>query len=257
MDLFSTVPDFTYRSVLSCALEAGTLLMDYYNSEDLTVQHKTDNSPVTQADMASQDLISHFLQTHFPHIPIISEEATLADYAERKQWERFWLVDPLDGTKEFLKKNGEFTVNIALIEQGVPTFGVIYAPALQQLYFAAMDLGSWRQTPQQLTRLICERKPLYGPLRLVCSRSHPSIELNQWIEAHHIIEQVPTGSSLKFCRVAEGAADVYLRFHAIREWDVAAGDAIYRYASDADPHPSALTYNTANLHTPAFIIGTI
>lgn len=255
MELSSEIPHFAYHPVLSCALKAGAVLMDYYAREDLAVEHKSDDSPVTQADMASQDLISAELQRHFPQIPILSEEATLADYKERKHWDRFWLVDPLDGTKEFLKKNGEFTVNIALIEQGVPTFGVIYAPALQQLYFATSTLGSWRQSPQGLTRLVCERKPLAGPLRLVCSRSHPSAELHQWIESHHIVEQVPTGSSLKFCRVAEGAADVYLRFHAIREWDVAAGDAIYRYASDQAPHPSVLVYNTPHLHTLPFMIG--
>ena len=229
--------------------------MEHYSREDLAIQHKADHSPVTQADMASQDFINAFLREHFPDIPIISEEATPADYAERQQWRRFWLVDPLDGTKEFIKKNGEFTVNIALIEQGNPVFGVIYAPALAQLYFGAQSIGSWRQTPSQLSRLVCQSKPLDQPLRLVCSRSHPSAELHQWMEAHTIVEQVPTGSSLKFCRVAEGAADVYLRFHAIREWDVAAGDAIYRYASEGSAHPSALRYNTPDLHTPAFMIG--
>jgi 3'(2'), 5'-bisphosphate nucleotidase len=255
MRLSADIPDFAYRSVLSCALDAGAILMEHYHRADLDIQHKADHSPVTQADIASQDFISAFLQENFPEIPIISEEATLADYEQRKHWPRFWLVDPLDGTKEFIKKNGEFTVNIALIEQGIPVFGVIYAPALAQLYFGAQHTGSWRQTSSQVTRLRCQRKALDQPLRLVCSRSHPSTELNQWIEAHQIVERVPTGSSLKFCRVAEGAADVYLRFHAIREWDVAAGDAIYRYASEQAPHPSALTYNTPNLHTPAFMIG--
>lgn len=246
---------FPYPEVVAAARQAGQILMEYY-LKPIAVQEKADHSPVTEADLAAQAHIQSVLARVCPEIPVISEEAPLPDYVEREHWPRFWLVDPLDGTKEFLHQNGEFTVNIALIEKGVPTLGIIYAPALEQLYVGSREVGSWRECADgQLTRLICQRKALSEPLRMVSSRSHPSAELEQWAREHHIIAQIPVGSSLKFCRVAEGVADVYVRFHSIREWDVAAGDAIYRYATLEGAHPSALHYNTTDLRTPAFIIG--
>lgn len=247
-------PPFAYSEAIAAAEAAGALLMQHYNTP-LQIQHKADNSPVTQADLAAQQCIVERLQQFYPEIPIISEEAPLPPLAERQNWTHFWLVDPLDGTKEFIHHNGEFTVNIALIVQGEPVFGVIAVPAQDTLYVGSQELGSWRRTGDRWEALSCERKPLHGPLRLVCSRSHPSAELEAWEAAHQITERVPVGSSLKFCRVAEGQADVYVRFHAIREWDVAAGDAIYRYASADAPHPSALCYNTAELWTVPFMIG--
>lgn len=250
----TTPPPFAYPEAIAAAEAAGALLMQHY-AGPLHIQHKADDSPVTQADLAAQHCIVERLQQFHPEIPIISEEAPLPPWVERQNWEYFWLVDPLDGTKEFIQRNGEFTVNIALIAQGVPIFGVIAVPAQDTLYVGCQSQGSWRYRAGQWEPLQCQRKPLQGPLRLVCSRSHPSEALQTWEAAHHIVERVPVGSSLKFCRVAEGQADVYVRFHAIREWDVAAGDAIYRYASAGEPHPSALKYNSADLWTVPFMVG--
>lgn len=247
-------PPFAYTEALAAAEAAGQVLMQHYDAP-LQVQHKADHSPVTQADLAAQHCIVEHLQRAYPDIPLISEEATLPPLAERQSWARFWLVDPLDGTKEFIHHNGEFTVNIALIAEGIPVFGVIAVPAQGTLYVGCQTQGSWRYQGGQWERLQCQRKSLQEPLRLVCSRSHPSPELEAWEAAHRISERVPVGSSLKFCRVAEGQADVYVRFHAIREWDVAAGDAIYRYASAGAPHPSALVYNSTDLWTVPFMVG--
>ncbi len=250
---------FPHGDVCALAQRAGEVLMEYYD-QPLNIQHKADDSPVTQADFAAQRVIQAHLSTHYPDIPVISEEAPLPPYAERREWQRFWLVDPLDGTKEFIQHNGEFTVNIALIEGGVPVFGVIAVPAQQTLYYAHRDHGAWKQDLQHAPQTAPQRLQytpvsLTEPLRIVTSRSHLSEGLEHWIEQHSIAERIPTGSSLKFCRIAENKADVYVRLHSICEWDVAAGDCIYRYATTGKPHASALKYNTEDLKTGAFIIG--
>ena len=275
------------KTVVAIARQAGEKIMDIYDrvsdQDDLTIQSKADHSPLTEADLAAHHCIMEGLKSLDPQTPIISEESALPDYEERKQWTRFWMVDPLDGTKEFIKRNGEFTVNIALIEHNVPTKGVVYAPALNLLYFAEAESGSFKQelkldltqnsspnsnqdstqdvpkdtnksTPIQLQSIKADPKQ---PLRLVESRSHGSEVLENYIREHNlqISSRLASGSSLKICLVAEGKADIYPRMAPTMEWDVAAGDAIYRYSGNPTPHSSELQFNKENLLNPSFVYG--
>ena len=279
------------KTVIAIARQAGEKIMAIYDrvsdQDDLTIQSKSDHSPLTEADMAAHHCIIEGLKSLDPQTPIISEESALPDYEERKQWTRFWMVDPLDGTKEFIKRNGEFTVNIALIEHNVPTKGVVYAPALNLLYFAEAESGSFKQelkqelkleltqnsnpnskqdttqdstqdtkksTPIQLQSVKADPKL---PLRLVESRSHGSEALENYIREHNlqISSRVASGSSLKICLVAEGKADIYPRMAPTMEWDVAAGDAIYRYSGNPTPHSSELQFNKESLLNPSFVYG--
>ena len=262
-------------TVIAIARQAGEKIMAIYDrvsdQDDLTIQSKSDHSPLTEADMAAHHCIIEGLKSLDPQTPVISEESDLPDYEERKQWARFWMVDPLDGTKEFIKRNGEFTVNIALIEHNVPTKGVVYAPALNLLYFAEAESGSFKQdltqnsnqdssqgtnksTPIQLQSVKADPKQ---PLRLVESRSHGSEALENYIREHNlqISSRVASGSSLKICLVAEGKADIYPRMAPTKEWDVSAGDAIYRYSGNPTPHSSELQFNKENLLNPSFVYG--
>ena len=263
------------KTVVAIARQAGEKIMAIYDrvsdQDDLTIQSKADHSPLTEADLAAHHCIMEGLKSLDPQTPIISEESDLPDYEERKQWTRFWMVDPLDGTKEFIKRNGEFTVNIALIEHNVPTKGVVYAPALNLLYFAEAESGSFKQdltqnsnqdssqgtnksTPIQLQSVKADPKQ---PLRLVESRSHGSEALENYIREHNlqISSRVASGSSLKICLVAEGKADIYPRMAPTMEWDVAAGDAVYRYSGNPSPHSSELQFNKENLLNPSFVYG--
>jgi 3'(2'), 5'-bisphosphate nucleotidase len=217
---------------------------------------KTDDSPVTVADMAAQRTIVEALTGWDATIPIVAEESDAPSHADRSGWERWWLVDPLDGTKEFLSNNGEFTVNIALIAAGDPVLGVVLAPALDQIYCGGRGLGAWRQSgcgrPQRLT----SRGWRTGqPARIVESRSHPSAALEAYLRSIQVSERIRLGSSLKFCRVAEGAADLYPRFGPMMEWDVAAGDCIYRNSASAGERFSPIRYNTVDLGVPGFVLG--
>ena len=271
------------KTVVAIARQAGEKIMAIYDrvsdQDDLTIQSKADHSPLTEADLAAHHCIMEGLKSLDPQTPIISEESALPDYEERKQWTRFWMVDPLDVTKEFIKRNGEFTVNIALIEHNVPTKGVVYAPALNLLYFAEAESGSFKQeltqnsnpnskqdstqdvpkdtnksTPIQLQSIKADPKQ---PLRLVESRSHGSEALENYIREHNlqISSRVASGSSLKICLVAEGKADIYPRMAPTMEWDVAAGDAVYRYSGNPTPHSSELQFNKENLLNPSFVYG--
>lgn len=219
-------------------------------------QHKADASPVTLADVASQRVIDQRLTEWDAGIPVVAEEAEPAPAHVRDDWQRWWLVDPLDGTKEFLAGNGEYTVNIALIEDGEPILGVVFAPALQLLYCAARGLGAWRQLgdgrPERITS--CGWRS-GQPARVVESRSHPSSELEAYLRSINVIERIRLGSSLKFCRVAEGAAHLYPRFGPVMEWDVAAGDCIYRNSAKSGQRRSPLQYNAADLRVSGFILG--
>ena len=216
---------------------------------------KSDGSPVTAADRASHECIARGLRRLGPSIPIVSEEGDVPSYAVRRTWNRFWLVDPLDGTKEFVSGNGEFTVNIALIEGGVPTLGVVIAPALELTYAAARGLGAWRQAGDEVREQLSSPAPCERTVtRVVESRSHPGARLDDYIRSLGPVERVQLGSSLKFCRVADGSADVYPRFVPAMEWDVAAGDCIMRYAGGGEAHPSPFTYNTDSLRVEGFIV---
>ncbi|MEP6905341.1 MAG: 3'(2'),5'-bisphosphate nucleotidase CysQ [Gemmatimonadales bacterium] len=237
------------------ARRAGAAILSYY-AAGATSTSKADGSPLTLADQAADDLIVAELTSWDATVPIISEESDQASYDERCGWGRFWLVDPLDGTKEFLSRNGEFTVNIALIDNGEPVLGVVFAPALDLMYAAARGLGAWRIGPGGLRERIYSRPPQAGrPLTIVESRSHPSPELEQYLATINIGDRVAMGSSLKFCVVAEGRADIYPRLGPTMEWDVAAGDCVFRNSAREGQHSSPLTYNKHDLRNDSFVIG--
>ena len=238
------------------AARAGEAALRLYHAQDAWVEEKADGSPVTEADMASERLIASELRALDPSIPYLSEESAQLPYSERRGWQRYWLVDPLDGTKEFLRRTDEFTVNIALVEEGEPVLGVIAAPAVGVLYYAAKGHGAWKkpngQPPERLTSRLSDPAK---PLRIVESRSHPSPELELFLEAYEVEARLKIGSSLKFCLLAEGTADVYPRLGPTMEWDVGAGDCIYRHSAVGEPHPSPLTYKKPSLRNDHFVLG--
>jgi 3'(2'), 5'-bisphosphate nucleotidase len=247
-------PDALVR-LAHLAVAAGQATLQHYHP-GIQVERKDDQSPVTAADRMSHAIIVEGLHHWDPTVPILSEEGTVPPAEERAGWDRFWLVDPLDGTKEFIQQNGEFTVNIALIDEGEPVLGVIYAPALDLLYYAGRGLGTWKREGKAAPERITSRPPLAGQgLRVAESRSHPSKELEEFLRALPVVERVPAGSSLKFCWVAEGRADVYPRLGPTMEWDVAAGDCIFRNSGADRPRTSLLVYNQPELRNQGFVIG--
>lgn len=247
-------PDALVR-LTELAVEAGKATLVHYHA-GVAVQQKGDKGPVTAADIAAHGIIVSALAAWDAAIPIVSEEGEIPGPEVRSGWTRFWLVDPLDGTKEFIQRNGEFTVNIALIEHGVPVLGVIYAPALDLLYYAGEGLGSWKREAGGAPVRIVSRPPLpQHALRVAESRSHPSKELEAYLQTIPVAERVPAGSSLKFCWVAEGKADIYPRLGPTMEWDVAAGDCIFRNSGERKPRHSELVYNQPELKNQGFVIG--
>ncbi len=244
------------NQVCAIALDAGAAIMTIYE-EAFHIELKDDNTPLTSADRASHDVIIKGLKKVSPDIPILSEEGRDIPYDERRLWQRFWLVDPLDGTKEFIKRNGEFTVNIALVEKGVVIAGVIYVPAHDVIYFGQVGIGSWRAENGQEPVPISVRTPdKSSGLTVVMSRSHPSRELTDFLVDIDVAEALPVGSSLKFCVVAEGRADLYPRLGPTMEWDTAAGQAVVEAAGGTvetlDGNP--LSYNKENLLNPHFVV---
>lgn len=205
---------------------AGKEILEVYNSGETDVQMKEDNFPVTRADKVSEEIISKYLKELYPNIPIISEESEAASYEDRSQWEYFWLVDPLDGTKEFISRNGEFTVNIALMYKDSPVMGVIYAPAVDLLYYAQKGSGAFKKAGSSKVCSICIYKEKRSPLIVTRSRSHASEKENSLISQLGDVKEIIVGSSIKFCYVAEGKADIYIRFAGSMEWDIAAGQCI-------------------------------
>ena len=221
--------------ISNISVEAGRIILDYYN-KNLNITFKADESPLTQADLASNKLITDTIKKITPNIPILSEEEFI-EWDVRKEWKKYWLIDPLDGTKEFIKKNGEFTVNIALIENNRPTLGVIYAPVSNELYFAKKNFGSFKiLTSKQLNTLDNAKKISIkinktNKVNIIGSRSHSNPILNKWVSKNFNDFQIlQKGSSLKFCLFAEGFADIYPRFGPTSEWDIAAGHIILEEA---------------------------
>ncbi len=249
------------------ALEAGKRIMEVY-ANTVEVEMKQDNSPLTKADkLAHQTIVRHLSPTN---IPILSEEGKAIEYAHRRQWPRFWLVDPLDGTKEFIKKNGEFTVNIALVDGHLPVMGVVYAPAIGSLYWGEADKGAFKVeniAPDESVESILERKTAIQPIKdaipykIVGSRSHSSPETDEFVEQikkeKGEIAFVSMGSSLKLCLIAEGNAQIYPRLAPTMEWDTAAAHAIAKAAGcsvvDAKTNQE-LVYNKENLLNPWFVV---
>ena len=251
------------------AIAAGKEILEVYNGEDFDIKIKKDKSPLTIADIRSNQSIKEILKKS--DIPVLSEEGKEIAYAERKNWKIFWLVDPLDGTKEFIKKNGEFTVNIALIENNYPIAGVVYVPVNKELYYANTEAGAYKITIEPNEAYSHFEKLLNKSIRLpfqktnkytvVGSRSHMSDEtlnfINKLKEKQGDIEIVSKGSALKLCLVAEGKADIYPRFGPTMEWDTAAGHAIVKFSGAKIYHtdkPDELIYNKKSLLNPFFIV---
>jgi len=249
------------QKIIETAIEAGTAIIEIYNSGDFNVEIKSDNSPLTRADLAAHNLIKEKLFSLYPSIPILSEEGKDISYEERKNWDRFWLVDPLDGTKEFIKKNGEFTVNIALIENNEPTLGIIYAPAYNNihnsnsfpgvLYYGEKELGAFKQVAGSEVVKLPSSNRNGDNIKAVRSRSHASSEEEEIFKKYDVKETISIGSSLKFCIVAEGLAQIYYRHGPTNEWDVAAGYAIAKYAGAVI---SGLSFNKQNLLNNSFVV---
>lgn len=245
------------EEVIAIAKEAGNKILDFYD-DDIEVESKADDSPLTKADLAAHHYIIDNLKVLTPDLPIISEESGVPEFEERKIWNKYWLVDPLDGTKEFIKKNGEFTVNIALIEDGIPVLGVVYAPAMNLLYYGQKGKGSFRQKDDvEIEQIFSEKTDKSKPISIIESRSHGSPALEEFLdkEGIQVKDRVKSGSSLKICLVADETADLYPRMGPTMEWDVAAGDAVYRYSAKDGVHESGIKYNKENLLNPNFVIG--
>lgn len=235
---------------------AGKEIMKIYEmQEDLGIESKKDNSPLTLADTASHGIIANFLGKS--SIPVLSEEGRNIPFEERSKWDRFWLVDPLDGTKEFINRNGEFTVNIALIDKGLVTFGVVYVPATETLYWGGIGIGAFRMGKDGKTDQILCKKSIEGSILIVASRSHLSEETKIFIDQYPGCILQSVGSSLKFLQVAEGAAHIYPRFGPTMEWDTAAAQGIVEGAGGyviTTTDSSTLRYNKENLLNPFFIV---
>lgn len=239
------------------ARAAGAAIMEIYRSENFGETSKADNSPLTLADLASHKCIVAGLSKLQPHYPILSEEDANIPYAERSKWTRFWLVDPLDGTKEFLKRNGEFTVNIALVENGIPVLGVVYAPVLDVCYYAARGSGAFMQQGNSAPRPIQAIAHTAGSaIKVVASRSHSDERTAALLNRLGEHECISMGSSLKLCLVAEAAAHFYPRLGPTMEWDTAAAHAVVNQAGGmvCDIKQQALRYNKEDLHNPEFLV---
>ena len=245
--------ELTHRLVEVARL-AGAATLEIYRRPTFAVSTKADSSPVTEADLASQTLIIQHLSEIAPDIPVLSEEAAARPFAERRHWKRLFIVDPLDGTREFVSRNGEFTINIALAEEGVPTVGVVFAPTLDSTWYGAATIGAFRQDRQEPAMAI-EIGESGGELRVLASRSHRGERLESFLNALPQHRLVSVGSSVKFCRVAEGSADFYPRLSPTHEWDTAAGDAIVRAAGGQVLRldGAALRYNKEDLLNPFFV----
>lgn len=230
--------------------EAGEAILEIYNDETpLEVDTKSDDSPVTKADLAAHRVIHKSLQDLTPEIPILSEEGGMPDYEERRNWQSYWLVDPLDGTKEFINRNGEFTVNIALIQNGQAVLGVVYVPVKSIMYWGLVGEGSWKESTAGTEKLSIRKLSFDRELKVVGSRRHGAEALDKLMEQvgtrFNSVDLVSMGSSLKICALAEGSADWYPRLALTSEWDTAAAHAVLNGAGGKimDISLNALTYN--------------
>jgi 3'(2'), 5'-bisphosphate nucleotidase len=256
------------HTAIIAALEASKAILEIYHSGAFDVEIKGDNSPLTKADTASHNVIMSYLEA--TGIPVLSEEGRDISYQERKDWKQLWIVDPIDGTKEFIKRNGEFTVNIALIENQRPIIGVIFVPVTKELYFSSKEIGAYKVVVDlenyDVEALLSKGNKL--PLQredntftIVASRSHMSAETKEYVkqmrDLHGEVKLISKGSSLKLCMVAEGAANCYPRFAPTMEWDTAAGQAICEHAGfkviDWDTKKNML-YNREELLNNCFLV---
>ncbi|MCD7962252.1 MAG: 3'(2'),5'-bisphosphate nucleotidase CysQ [Rikenellaceae bacterium] len=263
--------DYLLTCAYNAAVRAGAKILEIYNQDNFNINLKSDSTPITLADKEAHRLIKKYLNQ--TRIPLLSEEGRYLLFEERCNWDLFWLIDPLDGTKEFIKRNGEFTVNIALMIDNNPFLSVVYAPCFEKLYFSDKEKGSFvkddikpdlnaeytiSEIYSDANRLPLVEKP-NEPVKIVISRSHLSPETYEFIEEikkqHGEVEVLQSGSSLKFCMVAEGSADYYVRTTTTYEWDTAAGDSV-AISAGCSTHSikdrEVIKYNKENLENPYF-----
>ncbi|MEM9281887.1 MAG: 3'(2'),5'-bisphosphate nucleotidase CysQ [Verrucomicrobiota bacterium] len=257
------ITDIKIEDIKEIAFRAGEEILEVYGTE-FSVDVKADDSPLTEADRRSNAVIVEALTRLYPEIPVVSEETKTVDYAERASWEYLWMVDPLDGTKEFVKRNGEFTVNIALIRRGAPILGVVYQPVGEVIYWSSAGEGAWKLTgasgePERLEG--GEHYSGLATVRVVASRSHLTEAVEDFVEdlkaQGKSVEFLSAGSSLKLCLVAEGSADVYPRLGPTMEWDTAAAHSVALEAGrQVIEHETTepLRYNKENLLNPYFLV---
>ena len=238
--------------VIAIAKEAGELILEVYNSKDFEIELKDDNSPLTKADKASHAHIKNELTKIYPDIPVLSEEGREIDYEERKNWKIFWCVDPLDGTKEFIKRNGEFTVNIALIENNFPVAGVIHIPVENVTYYSISGRGSYKidENSEPIKLSVSDSS---NGIIAVTSRSHSSDEEKDILSIYDIAETISVGSSIKFCMIAEGRANLFYRHGQTWEWDTAAGHSIVMEAGGRFKKGLEPRYNKEKLLNSSFM----
>jgi 3'(2'), 5'-bisphosphate nucleotidase len=250
----SIISSTELAALLLLAKEAGAGILSVYDTQ-IEVTLKDDLSPLTLADKVSHDIITEGLAALTPGIPVISEEGKDVPYEVRKDWEYYWCVDPLDGTKEFIKRNGEFTVNIALMHNNIPVLGIIYVPVAGDLYYGGADIGSWKQIASG------EKNQIYADVKAtdwisVGSRSHASAEETELLARYPVSATISIGSSIKFCLVAEGKAHIYYRHGPTMEWDTAAGQAIAVYSGAIMTRPDGrpFEYNKPSLLNGSFLV---
>jgi len=244
------------NKIETTAVKAGNAILEIYNSADFGVEMKSDDSPLTKADLAAHNVIVADLKKITPDVPILSEESADISFDVRSKWNKYWLVDPLDGTKEFIKKNGEFTVNIALIENGQSILSVVYVPVKEIAYTAAKGYGAFKKVKGERHK-INSHKPARNIPVVVGSRSHISEDVKDYLEKLGDHEMTAMGSSLKFCLVAEGVADLYPRLGLTSEWDTAAAQCIVEQAGGrvVTLNNESLMYNTKeSLLNPFFMV---
>ncbi len=252
--------------VVSISEQAGLAILEVYNRESgFSIESKSDNSPVTEADLAAHRVLMAGLESLLDNTPILSEESELPSFEQRSQWNRYWIIDPLDGTKEFINRNGEYTVNVALIENGKPILGVVHVPVLEITYVGVAGLGAWKINKAQKTiiqtRAVDSRIKSKLAVELVASRRHGAQEVEQMIgaltEKFGSVTTKSMGSSLKLCLIAEGEADLYPRLALTSEWDTAAAQAVVEAAGGrvVDSEFEILRYNTKeNILNPFFFV---
>ena len=254
--MFDQNPLNVLDQLVKISRKAGLAILEWYDG-DMGITRKADDSPLTKADLASHKLITAELTRLWPQIPVLSEESADIPWETRQNWQQYWLVDPLDGTKEFINRNGEFTVNIALIRDHQAVMGVVHVPVTDISYFGARATGAWRQQGTAEKQMIKTRQPAATPAVIVGSRSHANPELADQLEKLGPHELTSMGSSLKFCRVAEGLADFYPRLGPTCEWDTAAAQAVVEAAGGqvVKINGSPLGYNSKEVYlNPHFFV---
>lgn len=252
---FPNLPGFSLNGLLDIAQHAGAAILRIYGEDSINVTIKDDHSPLTLADQASNEVIVTCLKKLTPNIPVISEEEKNVPYEIRKEYHYYWCVDPLDGTKEFIKRNGEFTVNIALMYKDKPVFGVIYVPVTGELFYGGKDYGSRKKAPNEQDKVL-KVNNISDNWTAVGSRSHAADEEIAVQKMYPIAETVSVGSSLKFCLIAEGTAQMYYRHGPTMEWDTASGQAIAEGAGAimSTPDDQPFVYNKTSLLNGPFLV---